>query len=128
MHTEELSRVEAPDPDPAARQDWWVDANCNTGTAGLTALFFSDELVDIAEAKRICATCPVLESCLAGAIERRERMGVWGGQLFRNGRVLASKRQRGRPPKVARASDRMPEVPVPPSLQREVSRRTQSVA
>ena len=33
------------------------------------------------------------------AIERREPWGVWGGQLFFNGKVLAFKRKRGRPPK-----------------------------
>jgi len=29
-------------------------------------------------------------------------VGVWGGELFANGNVLAQKRRRGRPPKVAR--------------------------
>jgi WhiB family redox-sensing transcriptional regulator len=42
---------------------------------------------------------------------------VWGGQLFLNGKVLASKRRRGRPPKVARPEDELPDVPVPVHLQ-----------
>jgi WhiB family redox-sensing transcriptional regulator len=73
-------------------------AACNDGT-GLTALFFSEDLYDIARAKHICSTCPVRQACLDGALDRREPCGVWGGELFVNGRVLALKRRRGRPPK-----------------------------
>ena len=73
-------------------------AACNDGT-GLTALFFSEDLYDIARAKHLCGTCPVKTRCLDGALERREPWGVWGGELFLNGHVLAQKRRRGRPPK-----------------------------
>jgi WhiB family transcriptional regulator, redox-sensing transcriptional regulator len=79
--------------------DPWADAACQTGDEPLTDLFFSDELADIAAAKAICATCPLVVPCLEGALERREPAGVWGGQLFVNGRVLPKKRRRGRPPK-----------------------------
>ena len=103
-------------PGTPARQDWWADARCNDQAASLVGLFFSDELQDIAKAKLICAQCPVLAECLEGALARREPWGVWGGQLFRNGRVLASKRRRGRPPKIARPEDELPEVPVPVHL------------
>ena len=53
--------------------------------------------------------------CLEAAIERREPWGVWGGELFANGKVLAQKRRRGRPPKVraARAGARGPRARVP---------------
>ena len=95
---------------------WQDDALCATGGAGLTALFFSEELQDIAAAKRLCADCPVLVPCLEGAMARREPWGVWGGQLFLNGKILASKRRRGRPPKVARPEDQLPEVPIPEHL------------
>ena len=40
------------------------------------------------------------DPCLAGALERREPWGVWGGELFVNGKVVAQKRKRGRPPKI----------------------------
>jgi WhiB family redox-sensing transcriptional regulator len=82
----------------------------------MAGLFFSEELQDIARAKEICARCPVIGECLEGAIERREPWGVWGGQLFLNGRVLANKRRRGRPPKVPRPEDQLPDVPVPAHL------------
>ena len=74
-------------------------AACNDGTGTLTSLFFSEDLLDIARAKHLCSTCPLQEDCLEGALERKEPWGVWGGQLFANGRVLPHKRRRGRPPK-----------------------------
>ena len=77
----------------------WSLARCQDGAATMTALFFSEQIDDIARAKQICALCPVQEPCLAGAMARREPWGVWGGQLFFNGKILAQKRKRGRPPK-----------------------------
>jgi hypothetical protein len=77
----------------------WGRARCRDMTGGLLGLFFSEELGDIAAAKRICSACPLLEPCLQGATERREPWGVWGGQLFLNGKILPFKRKRGRPPK-----------------------------
>ena len=81
-------------------------ARCNDGTGDLVALFYSEQLDDIARAKGICAECPVRQSCFEAALVRREPYGVWGGQLFFKGKVLAMKRPRGRPPK-----SRVPESP-----------------
>ena len=64
-------------------RSWWAEASCATGGAGLAALFFSEELQDIAAAKRICAECPMLATCLEGAMARREPWGVWGNLTFR---------------------------------------------
>lgn len=83
-------------PDTA---DTWDAARCRDGDAGLLALFFSDVIEDIATAKTICAQCPLVAACLEGALARQEPWGVWGGQLFADGRVLAFKRRRGRPRK-----------------------------
>jgi WhiB family redox-sensing transcriptional regulator len=90
----------------AARQDeetrqFWAQAKCNDGAGTMVALFFSEQLDDIARAKALCTRCPVKGDCLAGAVARREPWGVWGGELFLNGKVLAYKRPRGRPPKHA---------------------------
>ncbi len=99
---------------------WRVDAACRQDLeAG--ELFFSEELHDIAAAKRICAECPVIAPCLEGAIARSEPCGVWGGQLFLNGRILANKRRRGRPPKHPRPEDQLPVVPVPVHLQKLIA-------
>lgn len=64
-------------------------------------LFFAESPTDVEHAKALCADCPVREMCFAGAIERREPWGVWGGQLFVQGVVIARKRPRGRPRKDA---------------------------
>jgi WhiB family redox-sensing transcriptional regulator len=100
----------------AVRHDWWDKAACRDPSGGLSNLFFSDELHDIVQAKRICAECPVMANCLEGALERHEPWGVWGGQLFLNGRILVSKRRRGRPPKSPRPEDQLPEIPIPEHL------------
>ncbi len=81
-------------------EPWRVDALCADGTSALVDLFFSEQLDDILRAKAFCVECPVRDACLGAAIERREPWGVWGGELFANGKVLANKRRRGRPPKV----------------------------
>ena len=83
-------------------EPWRIDAKCADGTSALVDLFFSEQLDDILRAKAFCVECPVKDECLAAAVDRREPWGVWGGQLFANGKVLANKRRRGRPPKVAR--------------------------
>ena len=75
-------------------------ARCADSSSALVDLFFSEQLDDILRAKAFCQECPVREPCLDAAIERREPWGVWGGELFANGKVLAQKRRRGRPPKV----------------------------
>lgn len=77
----------------------WDLARCRDGAGTMTGLFFSEQIDDIARAKAICNLCTVIEPCLQGALERREPWGVWGGQLFAGGKVLAHKRKRGRPPK-----------------------------
>ncbi len=101
------------DISPAVR----AAAACNDLQGSLTGVFFSEELQDIAAAKAICATCPVIVECLEGAIDRHEPWGVWGGQMFLNGKILATKRRRGRPPKQPRPEDQLPDIPVPVHLQ-----------
>jgi WhiB family redox-sensing transcriptional regulator len=82
-----------------ATTEAWADARCRDGNGSMTSLFFSEQIDDIARAKAICERCPMLDPCLSGALARREPWGVWGGQLFFNGKILAQKRKRGRPPK-----------------------------
>lgn len=62
-------------------------------------LFFAESPADVEMAKALCRTCPVRAECLAGALDRREPWGVWGGELFVSGAVVARKRPRGRPRK-----------------------------
>ena len=89
-------------------EPWRLDARCADGTSALVDLFFSEQLDDILRAKAFCVECPVRQPCLASAVARREPWGVWGGELLVNGKVIANKRKRGRPPKHPRPEDALP--------------------
>ena len=52
-----------PGEEPARR----LVARCADGHGTLTALFFSDNVIDIARAKAMCGLCPLQADCLAGA-------------------------------------------------------------
>jgi WhiB family redox-sensing transcriptional regulator len=108
------------DTDPTAQLPiGWEDSAACRDLA--TAAFFSDDLDDIAEAKRFCLACPVRSVCLDAAVARREQYGIWGGHLFVAGRIVLSKRRRGRPPRVPRPQDTLPEVEVPELYRRLVA-------
>ncbi|MEE6280201.1 WhiB family transcriptional regulator [Georgenia sp. MJ170] len=62
-------------------------------------LWFAEQQSDVEHAKSLCRRCPVREACLRGAIAREEPWGVWGGEVFVGGEVVATKRGRGRPRK-----------------------------
>ena len=62
-------------------------------------LFFADAPADVEYAKTLCHDCPARLACLAGALERQEPWGVWGGEWFVQGVVVPRKRPRGRPRK-----------------------------
>ena len=62
-------------------------------------LFFAESPQDVESAKALCLDCAARLVCLAGALERREPWGVWGGELLLQGTVVPRKRPRGRPRK-----------------------------
>ena len=66
-------------------------------------LWFAEQTAQVEQAKALCRQCPLIASCLAGAIERAEPWGVWGGEVFIGGVVHATKRGRGRPRKTPAA-------------------------
>ena len=66
-------------------------------------LWFAERPEQVEFAKTLCGTCPLRVECLAGALERGEPWGVWGGQLVVDGAIVARKRGRGRPRKDAAA-------------------------
>jgi WhiB family redox-sensing transcriptional regulator len=85
--------------------DGWVDEVEETRTADMPCrvfdadLWFAEAPADVEKAKALCLDCPVRTACLAGALERAEPWGVWGGELLVAGAVVARKRPRGRPRK-----------------------------
>jgi WhiB family transcriptional regulator, redox-sensing transcriptional regulator len=60
-------------------------------------LFFAESPQDVEQAKAMCRGCRVRLACLAGALERREPWGVWGGELLIRGTIVPRKLPRGRP-------------------------------
>ena len=67
-------------------------------------LWFAESPAELETAKSLCGNCPVRSACLAGALDRGEPWGVWGGEIFERGVVIARKRPRGRPRKDAAAA------------------------
>jgi WhiB family transcriptional regulator, redox-sensing transcriptional regulator len=68
---------------PPPWSSWQLSAACRGQD---TAIFYLHERErgpsarrHEAQAKQICATCPVRAQCLAWALESREPWGVWGG-------------------------------------------------
>jgi WhiB family redox-sensing transcriptional regulator len=93
-----------------AATQWRDAATAGQNTAGLRLvmpctenpeLFFAESPQDVEQAKAMCRGCPARLACLAGALERKEPWGVWGGELLLSGAVVPAKRPRGRPRKDA---------------------------
>lgn len=61
-------------------------------------LWFPDDKDDYSEAIALCQTCPLQTLCREIAATRGET-GIWGGILFKNGRVLGTFPAPGRPRK-----------------------------
>lgn len=78
-------------------------------------LYFSEIPAELEAAKLLCRPCPMRAACLAGAIEREEPWGVWGGEVFHLGEPIPFKRPRGRPRK-------NPVAPVPAVIPRQEAR------
>ncbi|MDP9461377.1 MAG: WhiB family transcriptional regulator [Actinomycetota bacterium] len=62
-------------------------------------LWFAESPDQLELAKRLCGGCSLRDACLAGALDRAEPWGVWGGEILERGVVIARKRPRGRPRK-----------------------------
>ena len=79
-----------------------LDLPCRSGDADL---WFAESPAELERAKALCTGCTVRAACLAGALEREEPWGVWGGEIFERGVVVPRKRPRGRPSKADLARD-----------------------
>lgn len=60
---------------------WYEQAACKDAD---TSLFFAErgQNRQVAEAKAICAACPVVHDCLTEALKIADMPGVWGGLTF----------------------------------------------
>lgn len=78
----------------ALHQESWFDHAACRGADG--SLFYPLESNERpgerakreAKAKEVCASCDVLETCLADALLRNELYGVWGGKNENERRAL----------------------------------------
>ncbi len=70
---------------------WMAEGNCRNYPP---AAFFPSDGVGVDRARKICATCPVIETCLEYALHNRIEHGVWGGCSERERRRIL-KRRRG---------------------------------
>ncbi len=70
---------------------------------GQPDLWFAERPEVLAVAQALCRRCPLRRPCLDDALTRREPWGVWGGQIVQGGAIIAHKRGRGRPRKLAAA-------------------------
>jgi WhiB family redox-sensing transcriptional regulator len=86
-----------------------LDLPCRSGDADL---WFAESPVQLEQAKALCGPCPIRAECLAGALNRAEPWGVWGGEIFERGAVVPRKRPRGRPRKEDVARDAVLRVEV----------------
>jgi WhiB family redox-sensing transcriptional regulator len=78
--------------------DWRHQAACLNADP---ELFFpvgntGPALMQIAEAKKVCRTCPVREPCLQWALDAGQDHGVWGGMSEDERRALRRRAARSR--------------------------------
>lgn len=78
-----------------------ITADLPCQESGTLELWFAERGDDVERAKALCAACPLRAECLEGALRRGEPWGVWGGEVLVDGVVVARKRGRGRPRKIA---------------------------
>jgi WhiB family transcriptional regulator, redox-sensing transcriptional regulator len=67
-------------------EEMWMEARCRPEYGSDPELWFPVALEgtslgdsERAEAKAVCATCPLIGACLEYAIETGQEYGVWGG-------------------------------------------------
>lgn len=66
---------------------------CQTTKADL---WFAETPREQQQAKHLCGGCRIRRQCLAGALHRREPCGIWGGEIFYKGTIVAEQPTRGR--------------------------------
>ncbi|MEE6169081.1 MULTISPECIES: WhiB family transcriptional regulator [unclassified Mycolicibacterium] len=85
---------------PGRDREWHLQARCR----GLpSAVFFTDDhhrgrrqLDHEHNAKRICASCPVLSRCREYALDAQEPYGIWGGMAPRERAAVLQMNRGGR--------------------------------
>jgi WhiB family transcriptional regulator, redox-sensing transcriptional regulator len=82
-----------PDAASAAMGDWVLRATCATADPGIFFLAPGDS---DAEAKTVCARCPVRAECTEYSLATGPHWGIWGGLNEDERNALARRRKRQR--------------------------------
>ena len=69
---------------------WMAHGNCRSYAP---SMFFPSDGVGVDRARKICATCPVIDTCLEYALENHIDHGVWGGASERERRRILKRRR-----------------------------------
>ncbi len=102
-----------PDSLAASMLTWWPDGACRGHS---TELFYAEDRAAKAEAKKVCAGCPVSAQCRQWALDTQEAYGVWGGLTWPERRAKLSQ---GRPdPTLDRLGSTGPHIPYDERLAR----------
>ncbi len=80
----------SPPPDPDSVTAWMAAGSCRMYPP---ATFFPSDGVGVDKARKICAGCPVIDTCLEHALEHRIEHGVWGGCSERERRRILKRRR-----------------------------------
>jgi hypothetical protein len=67
---------------PSKDVDWQVDGKCADPKINriVADKFFSYNPTEMAEAKKLCFSCPVRKDCIKWALENNQIWGIWGGK------------------------------------------------
>lgn len=87
----QVDRPTSPRPsDEESITAWMALGNCRNYPP---AMFFPSDGVGVDRARKICADCPVVGTCLEYALTERIEHGVWGGCSERERRRILKRRR-----------------------------------
>src|SRR5262252_2238494 len=94
------------------RAGWWTRAACASADPELffPISYSGPALRQVAQAKAICARCPIQRECLRYALDAGSIQGVWGGMTEDERRRLARRERRARVRQVQHTGARRPRV------------------
>jgi WhiB family redox-sensing transcriptional regulator len=90
------------------RAVWWTRAACASADPELffPISYSGPALRQVAQAKAICARCPIQRECLRYALDAGSIQGVWGGMTEEERRRLTRRERRARVHPVRHAAAR----------------------
>lgn len=69
----------------------WREAAACTERSDVDFFPTPEDIKGIADAKALCAVCPVADECLSFALETRQAEGIWGGHTSKERQKIRRK-------------------------------------